>query len=144
LVFVAWVVFTYLFAFIAALVTQYSMKHQFPFDLFAAARLHAAMLAAACFVAGVACPAIWLIPSRRRVILIPLGAAFGFAAVFIMVALLIALYGGFEANMGWFSLGLAVVIPSVVSGAIAGYYKPLHSPIARPSAWWPSSPTDSE
>jgi len=123
---------------------QYSVKHQLPFELLGNLKLHGALLAAACFVAAVACPAIWVIPANRRLALVLLGATFGFSAVFVMVALLILFYGGFEANMGWFSLGLAVVIPSVISGAIAGYYKPIHSSFGRSSAWWPKSETDSE
>jgi hypothetical protein len=133
-VFFAWVIFTYLFAFLAALGVQYSVKHQLPFELLRDLKLHGALLAAACFVAGVACPAIWIIPTSRRPVMILLGAAFGFGAVFLMVGLLTVFYGGFEANMGWFSLGLAVVIPSVISGAMAGYYKPLHSFFRRSSA----------
>jgi hypothetical protein len=142
-VFLAWVFFTYLFAITAAVIVQSYMVQHFAFDTLSAPLLHLGMLGAALFIAGVSSPLIWLIPTDRRLVLVALGATFGFGAVSLMVFLLVLFFGGFEANMAWFSLGLAVVVPSVISGAIAGYYKPLQDLRKKASAW-PIQPTNSE
>src|SRR5262249_26864085 len=86
-VFLGWVAFTYLFAVTAAVILQSSTVHHLAFDTLTAPLLHLGILAASLFIAGVACPLLWLIPTRRRLVSVPLGVAFAFGAVSIMVLL---------------------------------------------------------
>jgi hypothetical protein len=127
-VFLSWVWFTYLFAVITAMAVPSTLERRVA--TLADPRFHLALLAASIFVAIVSCLAIWSIPTQRRAILVPIGIAIGLGAVVLMTGLLITFFGGFEANMAWFSLASAIVLPSLISGGIAGYCKSLDLPIA--------------